>query len=126
MNGRKKMFKKYKQSKIPDGPYCHGKLIQRDDGLGCDKINPCPYWKNRKFHWWDLIWFLWRKRGYLNIYKGLYGADTYWDMLKKMHERENKYGVYVCKYIHYRDTYQGESLLWDECKSCGIKDDNYE
>lgn len=45
----------------------------------------------------------------------------YWKQLKY----KDVYGnpVYYCKYLKILDTYQGDTLLWDQCKSCGINDD---
>lgn len=120
------IFQNRKEDKIPDGPYCHGELIPRKDGLGYERLNPCPYWKWRELHWWDMIWILWRERDILKVLKPLYNAKTYWQLFKKLYKEEKEHGVFICKYLHYKDTYQGESLLWDECKECQIKDDDYE
>lgn len=31
--------------------------------------------------------------------------------------------LYYCKYLKMADTYQGNTLLWDQCKECGINDE---
>lgn len=43
----------------------------------------------------------------------------YWDIYK--HVDHDKEEVYVCKYLKLFD--EKYSLLWDQCKECGINDD---
>lgn len=87
------------------------------------RMEVCPYWKWRKLYWWDMIWILWRERDILKALKPLYNTETYWQLFKKLYKEEKEQGVFICKYLHYKDTYQGESLLWDMCKECGINDE---
>ena len=115
-----------REDKIPAGIYCHGKLIPTDDGKSCQCENFCPYWDVRKFHWWDMTWVIWRYRDILRELKNVYEAKSYWQLFKMIYKEEKEHGVYKCKYMHYKDTYQGESLLWDAVKECKVKEDEDE
>lgn len=85
----------------------------------------CPYWKTRKEYIIDVLWiykterkiFLYKEM--LNIYK----AKNIFQVLKNIYKQNKGHGIYYCKYLHYKDIYQGESLLWDQCKECGIGED---
>lgn len=44
----------------------------------------------------------------------------YWKALKEKDEYGNN--KYYCKYLKLKDTYQGDTLLWDMCKECGVND----
>ena len=45
----------------------------------------------------------------------------YWKQLK--YKDCHGKNIYYCKYLKMVDVYQGETLLWDMCKECGINDD---
>lgn len=98
-----------KEDKIPEGIYCHRRINE-----------PCPYWDVRKFHLWDTFWVIKREGKF--AYK-MYDAKNIFQLIYKIYKTEAKHGVYKCKYMKYKDTYQGESLLWDMVKECSVKDD---
>lgn len=45
----------------------------------------------------------------------------YWKQLKYKDSTGHK--VVYCKYLKLADIYQGDTLLWDLCKECGISDE---
>ena len=107
-------MKKNKELIPKNTPYCHD-----------NEMKPCPYWGRRKFHIWDVI----------SIYKGLrerfdiktildiYGVKNKLQLLKEIYKQDNHYGIFYCKYLGIKDTYQGDTLLWDMCKECGEGED---
>ena len=44
----------------------------------------------------------------------------YWKVLKYLDCHDKP--IYYCKYLRFADTYQGETLLWDAVKECGINE----
>lgn len=45
----------------------------------------------------------------------------YWKKLREKDEQDNP--KYYCKFLKLKGEYQGDNLLWDMCKECGINDD---
>lgn len=92
---KKRAMKKW----IPKGMYCHG------DGSK----------KNPKCKWRKYITTIKRDRS--NCKHSDFCDDVCWsDESNSCHDM-----VYRCEYMKYTDFTQ-ESLLWDECKECDIKD----
>lgn len=105
-------------NKIPKNTiYCHGNIT-----------DSCPYWKSRKFYLIDMIWYFKRclKELSLTSWFEIYGVKNKFQLFWALYKQEKKYGVYKCTYLKYKDTYQGESFLWDQCKECGIEEDEEE
>lgn len=46
----------------------------------------------------------------------------YWKELDEKDEYGNS--RYYCKYLNLKGEYQGDNLLWDMCKECGINENN--
>lgn len=109
--------------KIPKGPYCHGKLI-RENGILREPF-ACPYWKHKKFYLKDVIWVIKTnlKKMSLKELEDIYNSKNVFLLFFKIYKCEKKYGKYICTYCNLKDTYQGNTLLWDECKECGIDDE---
>lgn len=115
------------KEKIPKGMYCYTKLIPFDNGMGCYVDGRCPYSKVRNFHWWDIPWVMWRNREIWKELKKIYNCKTLLGVAGAIYRTEKHNGVYKCTYCHYRDTYQGDSLLWDDIKICGVnEEDDYD
>ena len=63
----------------------------------------------------------------LCICKKIYNCKTLLGVAGAIYRTEKHNGVYKCTYCHYRDTYQGDSLLWDDIKICGVnEEDDYD
>lgn len=93
---KKRTMKKW----IPKGMYCHGS--------GTKKNSYCK----------------WRK--YITIIKrdksNCKHAKTCEDICWTRPDNSCRNVIYRCEYLKYTDFTQ-ESLLWDACKECGIKDE---
>ena len=118
------MNKRIKKKKIPHGTYCHGRLVRNNTG-GVDAPEMCPFWK-----------YL----GMTILHRDIAKADTiakaYTDATGKLcphratctepcwqtPKTQCKIRNVQCTYVHVIDTTE-DTLLWDQCKICGIKDE---
>ncbi len=104
------------ESVIPKGYYCHGKLVPKDGG-GFDTPNLCPYWScdpNKPEQENGYCSFLEKSDSDLNAEANARGGVIY---------KRKKDGT--MERIEYRPNevpfpFDKTSLLWDQCKECGI------
>lgn len=107
-------MKKNKEIIPQHTPYCHD-----------NKLNPCPYWKWRNFHILDVIWVYkhLREKFELKEIYDIYEVKNKFQLFRKIYKAEHNLGCFVCNYLGVKDTYQGDTLLWDMCKECDEGDD---
>jgi len=98
-------------SVIPEGPYCYrwnGKNWTDGDGMPHMGIDLCPYWKDKEINGAHVCWCDYLEDG------GIYNsAERTGDFNKLIEHFGSEDGVFDALSL---------SLLFDQCKSCGIKD----
>jgi len=113
MKQKKKEYPKEVLDVIPDGYYCHGQYVTYANS-NSETINDCPFWFKIK-----------KRAKHENGYCVLLGKGDYelnrepnigiWrsvDKGKVIKKWKAKYGP---------NNPSSSSLLWDQCKECGIK-----
>lgn len=107
-------MKKNKELIPKNTPYCHN-----------NKMEECPYWKCRNFHIWDVfpVYQGLREQFDTKTILDIYDVKNKLQLWIKIYKQNHDSGMFCCKYLGIKDTYQGSTLLWDMCKECDEGED---
>lgn len=107
-------MKKNKELIPKNTPYCHN-----------NKMEACSYWKCRNFHIWDVIPVYQGLREQFDIKTilDIYDVKNKLQLWIKIYKQNRDSGIFCCKYLGIKDTYQGSTLLWNMYKECDEGED---
>ena len=88
---------------IPNGPYCYTPVqAPCEENAYVFKIKSCPFWAH-------------------------YSEEKHGELPDYLEEYKGKYAGAYCRYLKTADGFKdGTSLLWDQIKECGVKDEEYD
>lgn len=98
-------------------------LISKNISYCNDKMK--AYLKSGKFHIWYVIPIYKNLRSYFDIKTllDIYGVKNKLQLWIKIYKQNRDSGIFCCKCLGIKDTYQGTTLLWDMCKECDEGED---
>ena len=112
----KKQYPKEVLAVIPKGYYCHGEIKVINNKSDWNNTYICPFWFKIKTR-------LKQENGYCALLgKGDYelNNEVKWQEIKSINKNNKSKKINKSKTAH--EIGLPMSLLWDQCKECGIKE----